>query len=63
MVAGEPALAVAGTFTVSTTVLVAIPHGPAGSSVVSVKVTVPLFAAIGVNVTDAGVAVALVLLN
>lgn len=63
MVALLPALAVAAGFTVSNTVLVTAPQGPLGLSVVSVKVTVPLFAAIGVNVTAAGLAVALVLLS
>lgn len=63
MVAGEPALTVAAGFTVRRTVLVTTPQGPDGSSVVSVKVTVPLLAAIGVNVTEAGDAVAEVLLN
>ena len=37
-----PALAVATGLTVISTVLVAMPHGPDGSSVVRVRVTVPL---------------------
>jgi hypothetical protein len=41
-VCGLPAFAVAGGFTVITTVEVATGHGPEGSSVVKVSVTVPL---------------------
>lgn len=63
MVAAEPANIVAVGLTVSTTVLDTAPHGPAGSSVVRVSVTVPLFPAIGVNITVLGVVVADVLLN
>ena len=63
MVLADPALAVAAAFTVKSTVLVTALHGPVGLSVVSVKVTVPLLPAIGVNVTEAGLAVAEVLLN
>jgi hypothetical protein len=63
IVAAEPALAVAGAVTVSVTVLLAVPHGPAGSSVVNVNVTVPVVPAVGVKVTVAGVAVAVRTLN
>lgn len=38
-------------------------HGPAGSSVVSVRVTVPLFSKAAVKVTKEGAAVAAVLLS
>lgn len=63
MVLADPALAVAAAFTVNNTVLVTALQGPAGLSVVSVSVTVPLLPAMGVNVTEAGLAVAPVLLN
>jgi len=63
MVAGEPAFTGAAGCTVSSTVLVTTPQGPDGSSVVSVKVTEPLLDAMGVKVTEAGEAVADVLLN
>jgi hypothetical protein len=38
-------------------------HDPAGSSVVKVKVTVPLFPGIGVNITVEGLVVAMIELN
>lgn len=63
MVAVEPALTVAAKSTVSTTKFETAWQGPNGSSVVSVKVTVPLFVAMGVNKTLDGVAVAPKLLN
>lgn len=56
-------MAVAGAVTVSTTSSVAAPQSPAGSLVVSRKVTVPVLPAIGVNVTVAGVVVEAVLLS
>ena len=49
--------------TVRVTVLVAAEHAPSGSFVVRVKVTIPAFPEIGVNVTDAGLAVCAMLLN
>jgi hypothetical protein len=52
-----PALTVAGAFTVKTTLDVSELHEPAGSFVVKVKVTVPVFPAIGVKVIVDGVAV------
>ena len=53
----------AGEVTVNTTVDVAAAHVPAGSSVVKVNVTVPVFPDIGVNVTVDGLAVCAVELN
>ncbi len=63
IVAAAPAVAVAGAFTVNTTVEVAAGHGPVGSFVVNVKVTVPVFPAVGVKVTVFGVPVCDVELN
>ena len=63
MVALSPALTRAGSFTVKTTLLVVNKHGPLGSSVVKVSVTVPILEANGVKVTDAGVRVGKVLLS
>ena len=50
IVDADPAVAVAGALTVNTTVDVAAVHEPAGSSVVKVKVTVPVLPEIGVKV-------------
>ena len=61
--ADEPAFTVEPVPTVRTTVEVTAVHAPAGSSVVKVRVTVPVFPEIGVNTTLAGVAVCAVLLN
>ena len=65
IVAAVPAVAVAGAFTVNTTVEVAAGHPPApsGSFDVNVKVTVPVFPAVGVKVTVFGVPVCAVELN
>ena len=63
MVLELPALAVASEFTVITMVLVVAPQGPAGSLVVKVSVTVPVFPVIGEKITAAGLAVADVLLS
>jgi hypothetical protein len=58
MVLALPADTVAAGFTVKVTVLVTAPHGPEGSSVVRVSVTVPELEMMGVNITRAGEAVA-----
>ena len=63
MVVAEPALTVGASETVSTRVLDTARHGPIGSSVVSVNVTVPLLVEMGVKVTNAGEPVAEVLLS
>lgn len=63
MVLAEPAFTVGASDIVSTRVLDTALHGPVGSSVVSVKVTVPLFVEIGVKLTNAGVPVAIILLS
>lgn len=62
-VAADPALTVAAGFMVSSTELVIIPQGPAGSFVLRVNVIVPLLLAIGVKRTEDGFAVPVVLLN
>lgn len=62
-VLGEPAFTVGARSTVRTTVFVAAGQGPAGSSVVKVRVTVPLLVLMGVNITLEGVLVGARLLN
>jgi hypothetical protein len=59
----EPAEAVGGSVTTKVTLAFTELQGPAGSSVVKVKVIVPELPPIGVKTTEAGSAVAPILLN
>ena len=61
--AGIPAFTVAAGLTMNVTALVTMPQGPKGSLVLRVRVTVPLLLAMGVNMTDDGVAVGVMLLS